>query len=362
MKLLSRYKVFIWVFFAIIFIGGLSTSKLISYAAGSSPKFLQGTSLSSRKPTSNCGTWSAISSPNPGNTDELNGVVSISTKDVWAVGEYNSNNVEQTLIEHWDGVSWSVVPSPNVASENSRLYGVTAISANNIWAVGSSSSSNSEQPLIEHWDGSNWNIISSPDSGSSYGRLDGITSISSGNIWAVGYDTNLSNFEQTLIEHWNGKKWGIVASPNFSGSQNNFLTGVVRSPGSNQVWAVGSYNTSTASGLTLIEHWNGGSWSLVSSPNPGSTSNFVFNTLSGIAAASANNIWAVGSYYNVNGYQPLIEHWDGSSWNSVSSPNPGTGQIELATVTKVPGTSQVWAAGFYSNTGNPPQTLTEFYC
>ena len=46
--------------------------------------------------------------------DSLSGVAAISTKNVWAVGTYvNSNEVYQTLIEHWNGKAWSVVKSPN---------------------------------------------------------------------------------------------------------------------------------------------------------------------------------------------------------------------------------------------------------
>jgi hypothetical protein len=46
-----------------------------------------------------------------------------------------------TLIEHFDGTSWAVVPSPNVgpnsANQSNGLLGLTANSANNIWAFGS---------------------------------------------------------------------------------------------------------------------------------------------------------------------------------------------------------------------------------
>ena len=49
-------------------------------------------------------------------------------------------------------------------------------------------------------------------------------------------------------------------------------------------------------------------WTVVSSPNSGSS----FNELNGVAVVSANDIWAVGDYTNSNIYQTLIEHWNGS--------------------------------------------------
>jgi hypothetical protein len=51
-----------------------------------------------------------------------------------------------------------------------------------------------------------------------------------------------------------------------------------------------------------------GQWTEVpggASPHP--------SALNGIAAVSANDIWAVGSW-GQNGGQGLIEHWDGMNW------------------------------------------------
>ncbi len=62
-----------------------------------------------------------------------------------------------------------------------------------------------------------------------------------------------------------------------------------------------------------------------------------------------------------NNPQTLIEHWDGSSWSIVSSPNPA-GVNDLSAVTAVPGTSDAWAVGYDQTSPNPYNTLTEFYC
>src|SRR5579859_6854009 len=61
-----------------------------------------------------CGSWVQQTSPNVGVGDNsINGVAAISASNAWAVG-YNFIGVNTvTLIEHWDGTSWSVVPSPN---------------------------------------------------------------------------------------------------------------------------------------------------------------------------------------------------------------------------------------------------------
>ena len=55
-------------------------------------------------------------------------------------------------------------------------------------------------------------------------------------------------------------------------------------------WAVGSYGNGTTD-QTLIERWNGSAWKQVPSPDPGGSA--VFNILSGVAATSSSNAWAV---------------------------------------------------------------------
>ena len=68
-----------------------------------------------------------IPSPNPGNSGNyLYGATAISPTDVWAVGGYNFNG--RTLTEHWDGTSWSVIPSPSLGTTDSWLGAVDAIS------------------------------------------------------------------------------------------------------------------------------------------------------------------------------------------------------------------------------------------
>ena len=47
------------------------------------------------------------------------------------------------------------------------------------------------------------------------------------------------------------------------------------------------------------------------------------NSLYSVAAIGPNDVWAVGSYTGTGGYQTLTEHWDGGQWSIVPSPNPG---------------------------------------
>src|SRR5438876_902472 len=85
-----------------------------------------------------CGAWNVVRSPGVKGYPELRAVAAISTSDAWAVGEdyLNSGDI-LTLTEHWNGTSWSVIPSPNPGVYPSNgLYGVAAVSTSDVWAVG----------------------------------------------------------------------------------------------------------------------------------------------------------------------------------------------------------------------------------
>ena len=69
-------------------------------------------------------------------TATLAGVAALSAGDVWAVGYYLIGSLEQTLVEHWDGTSWTIVSSPNVGTGNNQLNAVAAVSASDVVGCG----------------------------------------------------------------------------------------------------------------------------------------------------------------------------------------------------------------------------------
>jgi hypothetical protein len=92
---------------------------------------------------------------------------------------------------------------------------------------------------------------------------------------------------------------------------------------------------------TLALHWNGHTWTRVTTPDPGGPG--VSSDLVGVAGTAATDTWAVGS----TGTGTLILHWDGSHWTRVPSPGPGT-SAELFSVA-ASATSNIWAVGIFSD-------------
>jgi hypothetical protein len=311
--------------------------------------------------------WIPSAFDNGTSSTEVKGIAALSPDDVWAVGYDDKYG---TLVEHWDGRSWNVVPSPNVGSKSdNHLYGVAAVSARDVWAVGyyDTDTSAPAQTLIEHWDGRSWNVVPSPNVGSgnnSDNILKGVSAISDHDVWAVGYYYNVAAAEyRTLIEHWDGISWSVVRSPNVGASSNQLFGVSAASTG--DVWAVGYYYAANYLPQTLIEHWDGISWSVVRSPNVGASSNQLYgvSTLATPRGAPADEAWAVGSFFDGNTWRTLVEHWDGSTWNVIPTPNVGANGNYLNAVAAL-SNGDIWAVG-YTDPGTAGegrvQTLVEHW-
>ena len=326
-------------------------------------------------------TWTTVSNPPIPSlvpSGELLAVSGTSSTDVWAVGDYvASTGIGQALIEHWDGVRWTIVPSPSLgfAQLGNFLTGVAALSKTDVYAVGYyENSGTTYRTLIEHWNGSTWTLMTSPNATVSYNFLWSVTAVSSTNVMAVGFSytgqPTVPVLARTLTEQWNGVSWSVVPSPNYDtelGPDDNFLLGTAVVPGTGTVWAVGMAVLDIAFGTqstqTLVEQWNGTGWSIVPSPSFLPYQGGLF----AVAVISSTDVYAVGGYLPGSGFdQTLVERWDGATWSRVTSPNVGTLQNDLLGVAATPSTGQIIGVGDYM-TGTyyapgPTKTLVEQAC
>ena len=281
-----------------------------------------------------CTTWRIIPSPNVSgySYSDLRAVSALSSTQAWAVGggmdTTPSTPVRQSLVEQWDGTAWHIVASAGYDG----LYGVTAISPRDVWAVGGSlnygvggPTPQPERPLIMHWNGTTWSVVPGvlPADANAV-SLTSVAAVGAKDVWAVGYqDAGSAHLYQPLVERWDGTAWHLVTPPMPQGATNGTLSTVARIPGTNQFWAVGGWSKYSVPSLPqpLLERWNGTTWQLATSP--ALPSGAIGGSWSGVVALSATNAWAVGNYYvrNPVDRHPLISHWDGTRWTIVASPN-----------------------------------------
>lgn len=123
-------------------------------------------------------------------------------------------------------------------------------------------------------------------------------------------------------------------------------------------------NKSSATPQTLAEHWNGSQFVRVQTPNDEPPDQpHLTNQLNGIIAESPNDIWAAGlwTYYPGAGTpRSLFEHWDGKKWKIESGPPPlessnNYATNELLSIGKV-SAKELWAVG---NQDIPPNCCEE---
>ena len=251
----------------------------------------------------------AAAAPNPA---ALNGVSCADATHCVSVGTRVAGSFNKTLAKHWNGTSWSVAVSADPPGKtDAELNGVTCTSSTSCFAVGNYSTKQWSRTLIEQWNGTSWRSFAAPNPpGQNYAALDGIACPSSTSCFAVGnYST--SQWSRTLVERWNGTSWTIAASPNPPG-HSFAIVGSIACPSAASCFAVGFFMTGTST-KTLVEQWNGTRWSIVASPNP-APGLLEFAGLGAVACVGAGNCYAVGFAVTGVGSRALIEHWNGTAW------------------------------------------------
>jgi len=287
---------------------------------------------------------------------QFSAVHAISANDAWVVGYQTlAGGLLQTLTLHWDGASWTTIPSPDVGNRDNQLTSVTGMLTGNLWAVGyyNDPANGFQEPLAEHWDGRNWTVATLPNDGNGNNtQLLSVSMDTPSDAWAVGYTigTTFNSQATPVTEHWSGGTWQVVPSPVIDPSHPWELTSVAAVAPDN-AWAVGTVfnNPPVPPVPDLIEHWDGASWTIQPTPDPAGAQ---FSSLTGISARSANDIWAVGTWADTNGVShTLIKHWDGASWSVTQSPDPGAFTNALQAVVAITA-ADAWAVGSSSDNVN----------
>lgn len=190
--------------------------------------------------------WRSIAHPAPRGGVQFNSISAVAPDDIWAAGRVTQGVGE--VFEHWDGTRWTIVPSPppggiGPLAPHRLLYAISAISANDVWAAGVEDPAipfpNGALPLFEHWDGHTWSVVPSP---SLTGSISDIAALGPDDVWAVGiqnFGLDSGQVGQGLIEHWDGQQWSVVANP--TPQPFTQLSGIARDPTTpGKLWAVGT--------------------------------------------------------------------------------------------------------------------------
>ena len=313
--------------------------------------------------------WRQQAAPSPGagnRGDALVGVSVVSGSDAWAVGEYEPVSSHQSaMVVHWNGRRWSVallLPSETIC-HGTAFSGVYAATASDVWAAGYHFSQTCrgqglDTALVYHYNGRRWTRVGVPAPPGTI--LNAISGTSGRDVWAVGqYGTGMR--QRSLILHFDGRRWARTHSPHGPGTSSVFSGVDAVSPAS--AFTVGGSGVPFVGGQSLIAYWDGTSWQPQPTPQNTTSGANVDSSLAGVAAASPNDAWAVGETdrstpsrrdpFGHTPLQPVILHWDGTSWQRQQTPNLGDGDHPLAAVTAI-SANDIWTVG---NGGGRPFLL-----
>jgi hypothetical protein len=224
---------------------------------------------------------------------------------------------------HWDGTSWTRIPSPNPVAFVNRLVVVKAFAPDDVWASGFAEAVDG-QPFTNftlRWNGTSWSQVATPDP-----AMMVVGGSSGSDVWFMG----------AAAWHWNGSSFTQVPGP---------VSRTVTAISPTAAWGI-----SAANGATLTR-WNGSTWSTFQVL----PSNDWFSALT---ALSANDVWAVGSQTtDANGDEATLTlRWNGAAWATVPSPNPQPGFFPALIGAGAAAPATVFAVGQGSGTGGN-QTL-----
>ncbi len=284
--------------------------------------------------------WTLVPVPVPGaaNNATLNGISCGAPTSCVAVGMYSAGTEFGRLIEHWDGVHWSIESSPSPSPVHQSWFtSVSCPSATLCTAVGTTSVPHRyAQPLIERRTASGWSIATAAPAPPTY-ALDVIDCPDTWHCLAVGY---------RIAQESSGGHWTSVNQPFYSQpsgvdcvtSSDCVVTGSDQYQATmmrrrNGAWTADTVETTTRlSSLSAAAcvnhvcqavgsgggpmHWRGSatSWLPVPGPQP---SGAVRSVLLGVSCGSTSRCLAVGTAYGATNDTPFAITWDGTQWTAV---------------------------------------------
>ena len=133
----------------------------------------------------------------------FNAVAGIGTNNAWAVGFRNTTSGPQQLIEHWNGTKWVNFNIPVQQGQQSDLVAISALSHDDIYALGSWQASGQSGTMVEHFDGQTWSTsLSTSDC------LSTLTTVAPSDVFAVGACGG-----SAVIDFFDGSTWSQMPGP-----------------------------------------------------------------------------------------------------------------------------------------------------
>jgi len=260
-------------------------------------------------------TWTRASFPGR-RGEEVVAADATSPTDVWAFTEVGAGS----RVLRWNGHKWSVVKT-----FGQPIGGASVVSGKDVWVFGQAEIN--QQLGVWHYNGRRWSRLST--------SLDGGSALSATSAWA---------FRGTAVYHYNGHTWAKTSVakqlpgklPN--GLNDPILTGIY-AQSATSVYAVGNGQAEDEGGPTVILHYNGHGWSKVAQGNFG----YGTQPSQQISPDGHGGLWLPMPGFG--GFSSYVLHYSGGTLTEPALPHGAQG-IDVESIAKVPGTTEMLAGGF----------------
>jgi hypothetical protein len=246
------------------------------------------------------------------------------------IGFYRHENVGRTTFpqfsEVWNGARWRLVKMPD-PEQLTTPQSISCWAAQQCLAIGGLSKGGVTSTFAERQTASGWTLVAAP--AFTAGVTDRTLACrSAATCTAVGTapgPTVGSGPDRLAVSRRTSAGWSDQTPVDPVGTAGAEFTDVSCSlGGGSQCAAVGSYENSDGGQNVLAERGSPGSWSLTPAPTP---SGVYAATLTSVSCPSTTFCMAVGNTAQTlfsTSREPLAETWNGSSWQMVPLPDPGT--------------------------------------
>jgi hypothetical protein len=316
-------------------------------------------------------------------------VAAVAKDEGWAIGQVST----EFVLLHRHGGSWQQAPMPIPHSRDAGLFNIhlSGSAPDNVWLFAGTTPGDSEVPTARRWDGHQWLVIPVDFT------VSDLAVVAPNDVWAL--DAGLVD-GQYDARHWDGHSWTPYVLPIWAKA--------LSASGPRDVWVVGSHDdpSDSTQSQPAVAHFDGRAWQTVPAPEDRfpTPEPHEQSELTRVVAISPNNAWAFGDHGSISdGDQSTshdtvtVLHWDGLAWRKSSTPKftvdiqpfpemaatgdgaggfvlggyqhgaangalrvigypapppatahaqSPTGEFEVGDLQLVPGTREVWAAGY----------------
>jgi hypothetical protein len=272
------------------------------------------------------GHWRAISRPGlKGESVFGESVAATSDSNAWVA------LANDPAVDHWNGHRWTRISF--AAIQQVLISGIVTTGPADTWVLTENFGTKVE--TAHHYNGKKWTSKTLPIVVTSGSYANGVSASSAASIWAWG-DNLKTSAAETL--HYNGRSWRVVGLPkNLVPAGYTVQSEQILALSPTSVWAtVEAYYSATSVGPVVLLHWTGHRWYKITGKLPA-------GMLTGpLASDGSGGLWLVTE--NAKGVR-YFAHYRAGKWSSSKVPAAMAGAIDINSLTLIPGTHSLWAAG-----------------